>query len=97
MKTRQFLCASPAAVSGCLTPAAVPDKYEDPTREEYRGVIVKGLCAARPDFTLSPTRLTGSKFRLARMIYRLAVITPVLWLFGSLAFSFCLLLAAFSL
>ena len=38
-----------------------------------------------------------NEFWLARMVYRFAVISPVLWLLGSLAFSFCLLLAAFSL
>ena len=51
----------------------------------------------RPNFSLSPSRLTRSKFRLARLLYRFAVISPVLWLIGSLVFSFCLLLAAFNL
>jgi len=31
------------------------------------------------------------------MVYRFAMISPLLWIFGSLLFSFCLLLAAFSL
>jgi hypothetical protein len=97
MKTRQFLCAGPAAVSDWLTPAVVPEKYEDLAQGEYRGMIVNERYAARPNFSLSPRRLTGSKFWLARMVYRFAVISPLLWIFGSLVFSFCLLLAAFSL
>ena len=97
MKTRQFLYAGAAAVSGWLTPAVVPEKDENLAQGEYRGVIVNEPCAARPNFSVSPRRLTGSKFWLARMVYRFAVISPLLWIFGSLVFSFCLLLAAFSL
>jgi hypothetical protein len=97
MKTQQFLCAGPAAVSGWLTPAAVPEKYEDLAQGEYRALTVSERCPARPNFSLSPRGLTGSKFRFARMVYRFAVISPLLWIFGSLVFSFCLLLAAFSL
>jgi hypothetical protein len=97
MKTRQFLCAGPAAAAGWSISAAVPEKYDDLGQEEYRGVIVNERYAARPDLSLSPGRLTGSKFWLARMIYRFAVITPLLWIFGSLVLSFCLLVAAFSL
>jgi hypothetical protein len=97
MKTRQFLYAGPAAASGWLTPAVVPQKDEDLAQGEYRGVIVNERRAARPNSSLSPRRLTGSKFWLAKMVYRVAVISPLLWIFGSLVFSFCLLLAAFSL
>jgi hypothetical protein len=97
MKTRQFLSVGAAAVSGLLTPAAVPGKYEDLALGENRGVVVDQPCTARLNLTLSPSRLTGSKFWLARMLYRLVVITPALWILGSVVFSFCLLLAAFSL
>ena len=97
MKTRQFLCAGSAAAAGWLTTTAVPEKYDDPGQGEYRGVIVNERYAARPNFSVSPSRLTGSKFWLARLVYRFAVITPFLWIFGSLVFSFCLLIAAFSL
>jgi hypothetical protein len=97
MKTRQFLCAGPAAAAGWLTSAAVPEKYDHLAQEEYRGVIVNERYAARPNFSPSPSRLTGSKLWSARTIYRFAVITPLLWIFGSLVFSFCLLIAAFSL
>ena len=84
-------------MSGWPTPAVVPEKDEDLAQGEYRAVIVNERCAARPNFSLSPRLLTGSKFWLARMVYRFAVISPLLWIFGSLVFSFCLLLAAFSL
>jgi hypothetical protein len=95
MKTRKFLCAGAAVVAGWLTPAAV--KYDDLAKRGYRGLIANERYGARPDFSLSPSRLSPSKFRLARMIYRFAVISPVLWLLGSLVVSLCLLLAAFSL
>jgi len=97
MKTRQFLCASPAAVSGWLTPAVAPEKYENLAQGEYEGLTVNERCTARPNFSLSPRGMTGSKFWFARMVYRFAVVSPLLWIFGSLVFSFCLLLAAFSL
>jgi hypothetical protein len=42
-------------------------------------------------------RLTRSNFRLVRMFYGFAVISPALCLLGALVFSVCLLLAAFSL
>ena len=86
-------------MSGWLAPAVVPEKYEDLAQGEYRGLTVSERCGAGPkqNFSLSPRGMTGSKFWFARMVYRFAVISPLLWIFGSLVFSFCLLLAAFSL
>jgi hypothetical protein len=97
MKTRKFLFAGAAVVAGWLTPAAVEEKYDDLAKRGYRGPIANERHGARPNFSLSPSRLTRSKFWLARMVYRFAVISPALWILGSLVVSFCLLLAAFSL
>lgn len=97
MKTQKLLYADPAPAAGWLTPAAVEEKYDDLAKTGYRGMLANECYGVRPDFSLSPGRLTRSKFWLTRMIYRFAVITPVLWILGSLVFSFCLLLAAFSL
>jgi hypothetical protein len=97
MKTRRFLYAGAAVVAGWLTPAVVKEKYDHLAKRGYQEMIANERYGARPNFALTPSRLTRSKFWLARMGYRFAVISPVLWLLGSLVVSFCLLLAAFSL